>query len=288
MLSAILSVALVLHSTCAQGTTSGSSLTNVTNAFSTSQIVPDVVNTFTPDALVNISFTDAVTMENVNVIPGMLLSMEQTAMEPDFFLVSSSSSSGSSANGTLVLALVDPDAPTPQNPTAGQFLHFLGGDFSADPTSGLLTNSSAALMDFFSPSPPAGSDPHRRFFRYVLLVFNQPDAFDTDAPSFVNATTQRNNFNISMFAQDVNLGNAVAGNYFLVGPASNSSASSSQPPLATLTSPSTTPTISPPITGGSPTPSTTSGALSRGTMLNSSQIMLVLAAVVALSVSNLY
>jgi len=75
MFSAILSVALVLQSASAQGTSSP--LTNVTNAFSSSHIVPDVIATFNPVALVNVSFTDAVTTESVNVLPGVLLSRER-------------------------------------------------------------------------------------------------------------------------------------------------------------------------------------------------------------------
>lgn len=91
----------------------------------------------------------------------MLLSTE-TAVEPKFSLISNSTSLV--ANQTFVLALVDPDAPSPQNRSASQFLHFLGGGFtvnatSSDPT--LLTNQSAALREFFPPTPPAGSPPHR-------------------------------------------------------------------------------------------------------------------------------
>lgn len=66
-----------------------------------------------------------------------------------------------SMSSTFVVIMVDPDAPTPQMPNVSEFLHFLGGDFTADSTTGLLSNSSPALMEFFSPTPPPGSDPHR-------------------------------------------------------------------------------------------------------------------------------
>jgi phosphatidylethanolamine-binding protein (PEBP) family uncharacterized protein len=87
--------------------------------------------------------------------------MAETAVEPSFHLVANTSAT---VNQMFVLALVDPDAPTPQNPSIAQYLHFLAGNFrtnaaASDPT--LLTNQSAALMDFFPPTPPAGSDPHR-------------------------------------------------------------------------------------------------------------------------------
>ncbi|TFK43685.1 phosphatidylethanolamine-binding protein [Crucibulum laeve] len=205
-----------------------SSLSNVTQAFMQAQIVPDVLSSFNPTDAAGITFLDSSTMQAVNVTPGALLSMEQTAMEPQLSLLSNSTSQMS--NQTFVLALVDPDAPTPQNTSLSQFLHFLGGDFTVGTTSGnssLLTNSSAALMEFFPPTPPAGSDPHR----YVLVVFNQPSDFDTMASTFVNSSTPRNNFNLTTFAGEVGLGNPVAGNYFLVGPdnSSTSATASSQP-----------------------------------------------------------
>ncbi|KDR83914.1 hypothetical protein GALMADRAFT_55557 [Galerina marginata CBS 339.88] len=172
---------------------------------------------------------------------------------------------------SFVVALVDPDAPTPQNRSFAEFLHFLGGDFSADMTSGLLSNNSPALMEFTPPAPPAGSDPHR----YVLLVFNQPDTFDTDAPMFINASAPRNNFNVASFAQNVSLGNPIAGNYFLVGPM-DSSAGPSSIQMASATDQQPTPTApfsipadpslttfdtSPPaaVTAPSTTPSTSRG-----------------------------
>ncbi|PPQ77439.1 hypothetical protein CVT25_011021 [Psilocybe cyanescens] len=214
-------------------------LSNVTTAFSSAQIVPDVLPSFSPTDGVNLTFTDPVSMQSVDVVPGLLLTMGQTSMPPDITLVAPSADSGS--NASFVVVLLDPDAPTPQNPNVSEFLHFLGGDFSADSTSGLLSNSTPALMEFFPPTPPPGSDPHR----YVLLVFNQPDSFDVDAPTLINATTPRTNFSVTDFAQAVDLGDAIAGNYFLVGPTNLSTptmtgTAANQPttPSIPLTSPS--------------------------------------------------
>lgn len=83
-------------------------------------------------------------------------------MEPQFFLLANSSAA---ITQSYVLAIVDPDVPTPQNTSGGPFLHFLGGGFQINATSTLLVNSSAALADFFPPTPPAGSDPHRLVVR---------------------------------------------------------------------------------------------------------------------------
>ncbi|GLB34007.1 putative RNA recognition motif containing protein [Lyophyllum shimeji] len=231
-------------------------LTNVTQAFSQAQVVPDVLPSFAPTALANITFPVSTTNQAVNVTAGALLTEPQTANEPAFSLISSSTDQV--ANQTFVLALVDPDAPTPQNTSLSQFLHFLGGDFRVnastdDPTR--LVNQSAALMDYFPPTPPEGSPPHR----YVLVVYSQPNDFADTARSFVNASTPRNHFNLTTFATSVKLSNPMAGNFFFVGPknstASTTTAASATPGASTATAPAATDTTD--ASDGAPT--TTNG-----------------------------
>ena len=55
----------------------------------------------------------------------------------------------------------------------------------------------------------------------------QPDNFSQVAPAFVNSSTAISNFNISLFASEVGLGDPVAGNFFFTGPDASSVASSS-------------------------------------------------------------
>ena len=50
--------------------------------------------------------------------------------------------------------------------------------------------------------------------RYVLLLFQQSAAFNTQTE--VNVTTSAENFNISQFALDVGLGNPLGGTFMLV------------------------------------------------------------------------
>ncbi|EJC98053.1 PEBP-like protein, partial [Fomitiporia mediterranea MF3/22] len=118
--------------------------------------------------------------------------------------------------GTFVVAMVDLDPPTPQDPTEAQIRHFLGGNFQlgrVQPSQLFpLTNSTPALSNFLQPTPPAGSDPHR----YVFLLFQQPTGFNSQTE--VNASTPVTNFNISQFAQDAGLGNPLGGTFILVGP----------------------------------------------------------------------
>jgi len=117
-------------------------------------------------------------------------------------------------DGPFVIVIVDPDAPSPQDPKNAQFRHFLGGGFVAKgPGHGLvLVNKTAAITDFQKPGPPDGSDPHR----YVFLLFKEPDGFGDQKE--VTPETSRAKFNVSSFAEKTGLGDAVAGTFMLVGP----------------------------------------------------------------------
>ncbi|OSD04396.1 PEBP-like protein [Trametes coccinea BRFM310] len=193
-------------------------VTDVEQAFQAAKIVPDVLPSFNPTGILNVVFLDNTTGTSVNVTPGANLTREQNALRPQVFLTTNDTSL---AQQTFVLAMVDPDAPTPQNPTAAQIRHLLAPGIQANGsvTSGAaLVNNTPAISDFLRPTPPAGSDPHR----YILLLFVQPANFTTVAPQFVNSSTPISNFNISLFAQEVGLGSPIAGNFFLTGPDANS------------------------------------------------------------------
>ena len=72
------------------------------------------------------------------------------------------------ARNPFVVAMVDLDALTPQDPNLAQIRHFLGGNFDGNLKSidlqdatVPLTNTTPAISNFLNPTPPAGSDPHR-------------------------------------------------------------------------------------------------------------------------------
>ena len=88
----------------------------------------------------------------------------ENALRPN---VSFQSNTTSFAQQTFVLAMVDPDALTPQNPNVSQIRHLLapGMTLSGNVADGaLLVNNTPAISDFLRPTPPAGSDPHRCVF----------------------------------------------------------------------------------------------------------------------------
>lgn len=114
----------------------------------------------------------------------------ETAIAPTFGI----RSSGNTADpgiGPFVVAMIDLDAPTPQNTTYAELRHFLGGDLILKDcddrtTSGVasLSNMSVAITDYVQPAPPAGSDPHRhvallvpysRVVTYILPIYRAAD-----------------------------------------------------------------------------------------------------------------
>ncbi|KAJ6515670.1 phosphatidylethanolamine-binding protein [Mycena sanguinolenta] len=202
------------------------SLTDIATSFSKAGIVPGVIPVFEPTGILDVVFTVPTTQKTVNVTLGANLTTQQTANEPQFVLTMSNATTA--PNSEFVVALFDPDAPTPQSPTLAQFRHLLGGGFQRNANTGVLSNTTAALTEFFPPGPPPGSDPHR----YTVLVYVQSADFASKAASIVNASTPRTNFNMTAFSDELGLGAPVAGTFFFTGPdatTANASSSGSSP-----------------------------------------------------------
>ncbi|KAH9850737.1 phosphatidylethanolamine-binding protein [Lenzites betulinus] len=243
--------ALAVSCVSAQNSTNFT-ITDVTQAFTAAKIVPDVLPAFNPTAILNVVFLDNTTGVSVNVTPGANLTREQNALRPQVFLTTNDTSF---AQQTFVLAMVDPDAPTPQNPTASQIRHLLAPGIQANgslATGALLVNNTPAISDFLRPTPPAGSDPHR----YTLLLFVQPANFTSAVSQFLNSSTPISNFNISLFAQELGLGSPIAGNFFFTGPDANSTGTANSTGSASAASGTAT---SPATPGGTNAPSSSMG-----------------------------
>jgi len=189
------------------------SLKVVKDAFDSAKIPEHAYLNFEPITLLQVTFPQSESSP-VLVSAGDQLERNQTGIPPLFGLRHAYSLS---ASGKFVLAIVDLDPPTPQEPTKAQVRHYLGGNFEVAGKSdaagvALLSNSTPALTEFRQPTPPAGSDPHR----YVFLLYKQPEGFNDQTE--VNSTTPAQNFNVSQFALDVGLGDPLGGTFILVGP----------------------------------------------------------------------
>ena len=101
----------------------------------------------------------------------------------------------------------DPDAPSRENPTSREFLHWLvvnvpGSDVSAGEN----------LAAYVGSGPPKGTG----FHRYVQLVYKQPGKIDTSNIPHIpnNSRNGRPKFSIQKFADEHKLGAPIAGNMY--------------------------------------------------------------------------
>lgn len=104
------------------------------------------------------------------------------------------------------LVMVDPDAPSRQNPELREILHWLVGNIRGNDIANGKT-----IAQYIGAAPPEGTGLHR----YVQLVFIQPSHIKFDEPFIHNRTTNgRTNFSLKKFVTKYNLMGPWAGNFF--------------------------------------------------------------------------
>lgn len=112
-----------------------------------------------------------------------------------------------SEDGALyTLIMSDPDAPSRENPTWGEWMHWLVGNIP-----GTDLASGKVLFGYMPPGPPKGTGPHR----YILTVYKQPGQIDFNQETVPSGSRDgRPNFSTKKFVDKWNLGKPMAGNFF--------------------------------------------------------------------------
>ncbi|XP_064089873.1 phosphatidylethanolamine-binding protein 1-like [Macrobrachium nipponense] len=101
--------------------------------------------------------------------------------------------------------MIDPDAPSRQDPTLREFLHWIIGNMPC-----CSLGSGEIQAQYFPAGPPKGTGLHR----YALLVFRQPEYIIFHEPALTNRSFEgRPNFSTRKFADKYEL-KLVAGNFF--------------------------------------------------------------------------
>ncbi|XP_062087359.1 protein MOTHER of FT and TFL1-like [Humulus lupulus] len=98
------------------------------------------------------------------------------------------------------LVMVDPDAPSPSEPSLREWLHWIVIDIPE----GFEATKGQELVEYMGPQPPTG------IHRYVLALFRQSGGSMAGAP----APEIRSNFSTRQFAAHYGLGPPVAALYF--------------------------------------------------------------------------
>ncbi|XP_073818982.1 protein D3-like [Musca autumnalis] len=158
----------------------------------TAGIIPDVIDA-KPGAIAMVVYP-----ANVEVELGKELTPTQVKDKPEV--------SWETDEGALyTLLMVDPDAPSRQDPTYREALHWLVINI---PGKGISKGQTVA--EYIGSGPPDGSGLHR----YVFLVFKQEKNISTD--EFISKTSLEGRLNVKTrdYITKYKLGNPVAGNYY--------------------------------------------------------------------------
>ncbi|PAV24395.1 phosphatidylethanolamine binding protein [Pyrrhoderma noxium] len=215
--------------------------------FTNAGLVPDLLSTFDPSALMSVSFDGSSTIQ-----PGQAFtSTEQVAPQPTVTITPANSSV--SLGDTFTILMVDADI-VGTDQSGGETRHWLlnGVTLSGSTENGneTVSNSSAtSITAYAGPGPAEGSGAHR----YVILLYTQPSSFSSPSDLSENAGVAK--FSLADYVQSTGLQGPIAGTYFTVeiGTATASVSATSAVVTSTL-----------------PVPSSTSGSGSTGSSTGSS------------------
>ncbi|AQK44412.1 ZCN19 protein [Zea mays] len=150
-------------------------------------VVGDILDPFTKAASLKVLYN------NKELTNGSELKPSQVANEPRVEIIG-----GRDMSNLYTLVMVDPDSPSPSNPTKREYLHWLVTDIpeSANASYG------NEIVSYENPKPTAG------IHRFVFVLFRQSVQQTVYAPGW------RQNFNTRDFSAFYNLGPPVAAVFF--------------------------------------------------------------------------
>ncbi|CAI5963599.1 unnamed protein product [Closterium sp. NIES-64] len=184
----LLGALLIFASTSAASSGNGGALSGeLANA------LRDVVEPFKQEVDLVVSFSGR------QLLDGVRVSQSEGAVQPAV-LISARPNTELDPSSHYTLVLVDPDAPSPSNPTAREWLHWIVVDIPVDGSGG----TGRVVTPYNGPTPPEGAH------RYIFLLFRQPAA-----QLEVSAPEERANFHAAQFASDHALGAPVAALFFI-------------------------------------------------------------------------
>ncbi|KAJ1270350.1 hypothetical protein BS78_06G047500 [Paspalum vaginatum] len=150
------------------------------------RVIEDVLDSFTPVTPLRITYSNRLLLAGVELKPSAVLNKPRVDV------------GGTDLRVFYTLVLVDPDAPSPSNPSLREYLHWMVVDIPG--TTG--TSFGQELMFYENPVPRFG------FHRMVFVLFRQLGGRGT-----VFAPDMRHNFNCRNFARQYHL-EIVAATYF--------------------------------------------------------------------------
>jgi phosphatidylethanolamine-binding protein (PEBP) family uncharacterized protein len=125
-----------------------------------------------PSAIIPATFTPSVnlsvTFSSISPSDGSLVRVSQVKDTPT---ISVSSLEAASPPQSFTFMLLDPDAPTPDDPKFGYWRHWVVTNISSDGLdSSDIVSAGKTLTNYLAPGPKDESGPHR----YLFLLFREP------------------------------------------------------------------------------------------------------------------
>ncbi|KAJ8504473.1 hypothetical protein OPV22_005359 [Ensete ventricosum] len=160
-----------------------------TDPLRVARVVGDVLDPFTKSVAMTVRYNTG------EVTNGREFKPSQVTNQPNVEI------GGYDLRTFYTLVMVDPDAPSPSNPTLREYLHWMMTDIPA--TTG--SNFGQEAMCYESPRPSSG------IHRLVFVLFRQLGRGMVYAPMW------RQNFNTREFAELYNVGSPVAAVYRVIG-----------------------------------------------------------------------
>ncbi|PNP46809.1 phosphatidylethanolamine-binding protein [Trichoderma gamsii] len=145
---------------------------------------------FTPTTRLGVSF------DGRDVEFGNLFRVREVKLAP---FVSFEGEAGDSGEASYMLLLIDPDAPTPDDPKFAYWRHWvLPGLKPLTSADGIVAQTKPVLTEYLAPGPKDDSKPHR----YLFLLFREPHGLaltkeDVGGEEFV----QRRSFDAVKFVE---------------------------------------------------------------------------------------
>ncbi|KAL6917263.1 hypothetical protein FSST1_008758 [Fusarium sambucinum] len=114
-------------------------------------------------------------------------------------------------DATYMLLLVDPDAPTPDDPKFAFWRHWVLPGLRPLGSADAVAQIQPALTEYLGPGPKDDSKPHR----YLILLYRQPSNLDLKKEDVGGEEfTQRRSFDTAKFVEKYDL-RLVGANWFL-------------------------------------------------------------------------
>ena len=217
-----------------------SGITAIEDHFKRAGIVPDLLPSFNPSAVMTVSFPDV-----GHISPGQKLSLPHVATAPNVTITPANPSVPTTGNFTLMM--VDARARG-TNESNGQVLHWLANSATLQhislhrPSLNVSTGGGLVVTDYSPPMPPVGTGVHR----YVILLFPQPPTFSPPANETTPNVGKQLVFHTTDYIATSKLGYPIAGMFFEVqAPANGTVSVTSAVATSALTpSVSSSPTVS--------------------------------------------